>query len=57
MRASELSKESYKEFKTIVDQVRKQSHGIPYGVEIRIPSTPEHQFPVLLAIFEDIFGQ
>ena len=32
MRINELTKESYKEFKSVVDQVRKQSHGIPYGV-------------------------
>lgn len=31
MFASSQAKDVYKEFKAIVDMVRKQSHGIPYG--------------------------
>ena len=38
MRTNEATKDAYKEFKNLVDQVRKQSHGIPYGLEIKIPS-------------------
>ena len=57
MKINELTKESYKEFKNVVDQVRKQSHGIPYGVEIKIPSKEEEQLPILINLCQQIFPQ
>jgi hypothetical protein len=54
MKVNAQAKEAYKEFKVVVDQTRKQSHGIPYGLEIKIPTAEEVQFPVLLPLVASI---
>lgn len=56
MKVNAQAKDTYKEFKIIVDQTRKQSHGIPYGLEIKIPTAEEVQFPVLLPVVASILG-
>lgn len=44
-----------KPFKYMVDEVRKQSYGIPYGVGLKIPKNESDQFKVILRIFEKMF--
>ena len=40
-----------KEYKEMIDKVRIESKGIPYGVGLKIPKAEGDQFKVILRIF------
>jgi hypothetical protein len=43
------------EFIEFVEAVRKRSHGIPYGVNMKMPKREDQQFKVILRILEKMF--
>jgi len=44
LRINDIARECYKEYKDLVNKIRTQSKGIPYGVVTRIPKFGKDQF-------------
>lgn len=46
-----LARKNYKEYKDMIDKVRVESKGIPYGIGLKIPKAEQDQFKVILRVF------
>lgn len=47
---NEAAKQSLDDFYRLVEKVRIDSNGIPYGANMKIPTNPQQQFKVILRI-------
>jgi hypothetical protein len=55
VKVNTLAEQSLPEFVDFVEQVRKRSNGIPYGVNMKMPKRADQQFKVVLRILEKMF--
>ena len=50
-----VAKSAYSEFKSLVDQTRKKSNGIPYGVCVKLTNNQQERFIATLRMISKVF--